>query len=76
MKTQLEYYTATKTELDSFFKNIKNYSGVSFKDIFGPKPSSKAHKSGLGTWYIHFEVSDKEQYNQLINQSNHPLADS
>ena len=54
MKAQLQYYTATKTELDSFFKNIKNYSGVSFKDIFGPKPSSKAHKSGLGTWYIHF----------------------
>lgn len=67
MKTQLEYYVANKRELDSIFNNIRDYSGISFKDIFGPSPSSKAYKSGLGTWYIHFEVSDKEQYNQFIN---------
>lgn len=67
MKTQLEYYTANKTELDNIFKYIRDYSGVSFKNIFGPKPSSKEYKSGMGTWYIHFKVSDKEQYNQFIN---------
>ena len=70
MKIQLEYYAANKKELDSIFKNIKDYSGISFKDIFGPKPSSKAYKSGLGTWRVQFKVSDKEQYNQFINLIN------
>lgn len=71
MKTQLEYYVANKRELDSIFNNIRDYSGISFKDIFGPSTSSKAHKSGIGIWYVYFNVSDKEQYNQFINLINY-----
>lgn len=68
MDTQLEYYIATKKELDNIFKTIGNYSGISLKDVYGAKPSSKQYKMGIGFWDVRFEVNDNEQYNQFINQ--------
>lgn len=53
MQTQLEYYIATRKELDNIFKNIRNFSGFNLKtfteQLLIQKPIKRELDFGLST---------------------------